>query len=67
VHTIGVGDALFSASIHAYARSHDLYEGIHKAILFSSDKIRKKGAAKGFLGQKELEDLYPAYKVVNEK
>jgi ribokinase len=58
VNTIGAGDALFSAFIHAYAQSCDPYESIRQAILFASYKIGEKGAAEGFLSAKEFEALH---------
>ena len=58
VNTIGAGDALFSAFLHAYARSNDPYESIHKAVVFASYKIGEKGAAEGFLNDFELEQRY---------
>jgi sugar/nucleoside kinase (ribokinase family) len=57
VNTIGAGDALFSAFVHAYVRDHDPYRAIRKAIVFASYKIGEKGAAEGFLGHDELEVL----------
>ena len=65
VNTIGAGDALFSAFIHTYARSHDPYESIRKAVLFASYKIGEKGAAEGFLRPAEFENLYSVYKNTN--
>jgi ribokinase len=66
VNTIGAGDALFSAFIHEYARSQDPYESIRKAVFFASYKIGGKGAAEGFLGLMEFEEMYRVYKVNNE-
>jgi ribokinase len=61
VNTIGAGDALFSAFIHAYAQSYDPYESIRQAILFASYKIGEKGAAEGFLSVQEFEALYKQF------
>jgi sugar/nucleoside kinase (ribokinase family) len=58
VNTIGAGDALFSAFIHFYARDHDPYKAIRKAVVFASYKIGENGAAEGFLGHGELETLF---------
>jgi ribokinase len=58
VNTIGAGDALFSAFVHYYARNHDPYMAIRRAIVFASYKIGEKGAAEGFLGHDDLERLY---------
>lgn len=62
VNTIGAGDALFSAFIHAYNQGQDPYEAIQKAILFASYKIGEEGAAAGFLDEEELEHLYGLWK-----
>lgn len=58
VNTIGAGDALFSAFLHAYVQSADPYESIQKAVVFASYKIGEKGAAEGFLDHDGLERLY---------
>jgi ribokinase len=58
VNSIGGGDALFSAFIHYYARDHDPYEAIQKAVVFASYKIGEKGAAEGLLGHDQLEAIY---------
>jgi len=58
VNTIGAGDALFSAFLHAYLGSSDPYESIQKAVVFASYKIGEKGAAEGFLTNDELERLF---------
>jgi ribokinase len=60
VNTIGAGDALFSAFVHEYARTHDPYESMRRAVVFASYKIGSVGAAEGFLNQSELEDWYRA-------
>lgn len=58
VNTIGAGDSLFSAFLHAYQQSGDPYVAIQKAVLFASYKIGEKGAAEGFLTNAALEKLY---------
>jgi sugar/nucleoside kinase (ribokinase family) len=58
VNTIGAGDALFSAFVHAYHRTRDPYQAIQKALVFASYKIGTTGAADGFLDEKGLDDLY---------
>jgi sugar/nucleoside kinase (ribokinase family) len=58
VNTIGAGDALFSAFVHAYHRTGDPYLAIQKALVFASFKIGATGAADGFLDEKGLDDLY---------
>jgi ribokinase len=56
VNTIGAGDALFSAFVHFYARSHSSYTALRKAIVFASHKIGEKGAAEGFLTEEGVEE-----------
>jgi ribokinase len=58
VNTIGAGDAMFCAFLHAYLELGDPYEAIQKAIVFASYKIGENGAAAGFLTHSELEKLY---------
>lgn len=58
INTVGAGDALFSAFIHAYAQGDDPYKAIRKAQLFASYKIGATGgAADGFLDHATLEAL----------
>jgi len=57
VNTIGAGDALFSCFIHYYCYTKDPYYSIKLAIIFASYKIGENGGAKGFLTEKELEDM----------
>ncbi len=54
VNTIGAGDALFSAFLHAYLRNKDPYAALETAVVFASYKIGTAGAAKGFLTEAEL-------------
>ena len=56
VNTIGAGDALFSAFIHAYARIRNAYAALLRAMVFASYKIGETGAAQGFLTEPELTD-----------
>lgn len=49
VNTIGAGDALFSAFVHGYIRTHDPYAALKQAVVFASYKIGVAGAADGFL------------------
>ena len=58
VNTIGAGDALFSAFLHAYMQSRNPIDAIKKAIVFASHKIGGTSAAEGFLSDSELEKLY---------
>ncbi|HEX7973799.1 MAG TPA: carbohydrate kinase family protein, partial [Anaerolineales bacterium] len=57
VNTIGAGDALFSAFIHAYSQGGDPYQALYRASLFASYKIGETGAAEGFLTGAQLDDL----------
>lgn len=58
INTIGAGDALFSSFIHYYNKTQDPYSSLKKAMVFASYKIGEKGAAQGFMAEKELEELY---------
>lgn len=55
VNTIGAGDALFSAFLHAYAAYRDPYRAIRAAMVFASYKIGAISAADGFLSEPELQ------------
>jgi len=57
VNTIGAGDALFSCFIHYYNKTKDPYYAIKMATIFASYKIGEKSGAKGFLSERELEEL----------
>ncbi|MBF0409300.1 MAG: carbohydrate kinase family protein [Candidatus Riflebacteria bacterium] len=57
VNTIGAGDSLFSSFLHYFVKTRDSLASLKKAIIFASWKIGEKGAAKGFLSEKELEEL----------
>jgi sugar/nucleoside kinase (ribokinase family) len=58
VNTIGAGDALFSAFVHAFQRSGDPYAALEKAVVFASYKIGTAGAADGFLDAAGLDALH---------
>jgi sugar/nucleoside kinase (ribokinase family) len=58
VNTIGAGDALFSAFVHAYHRSDNPYGAMEKAVTFASYKIGTAGAADGFLDGEGLDALH---------
>jgi len=55
VNTIGAGDALFSAFVHAYTRTSDPYHAMRQAIVFAAYKIGVSGAADGFLDAEALD------------
>ncbi len=58
VSTIGGGDALFAAFLHATAQGDDPYTAIRKAVVFAGYKVGAVSAADGFLSAPALEDLY---------
>jgi len=53
----GAGDALLAAFTHVYARTHDPYVSIQKAMVFASYKIGEASASAGFLDEAGLEAL----------
>lgn len=57
-NTIGAGDALFSAFLHAFFRGDLASQALHKAVVFASHKIGAVSAADGFLDADGLEALY---------
>ncbi len=56
VNTIGAGDALFSAFLDRYMRTHDPYNAIKAATVFASYKIGERGAAEGYMTAEQLDD-----------
>jgi ribokinase len=58
VNTVGAGDALFSAFIHYYIKGIHPIESLKRAQIFAAYKIGFNGAATGFLGEKELEEIF---------
>lgn len=60
VSTIGAGDALFAAFIHAYRQSGDPYAALRKAMVFAAYKIGVAGGANGFLSAADLDALAAA-------
>jgi len=57
VNTIGAGDALFSAFLHAFLRSGDAHAALRLAVLFASWKVGGNGGADGLLSAAELDEL----------
>jgi sugar/nucleoside kinase (ribokinase family) len=60
VNTIGAGDALLAAFVHAYAGAagrRDPYAALRRALVFASHKCGANGGAEGFLTAAELEEL----------
>ena len=58
INTIGAGDSLFSSFVHTYAKTHDPYLAIKKAVVFASYKVGGNGGADGFLSADELDEWY---------
>lgn len=56
VSTIGAGDALFSAFLHAYLRSRNPHEALREAVVFAAHKIGSASASDGFLSAQALQD-----------
>lgn len=57
VNTIGAGDALFAAFLHAFLRSGDAHAALRLAVLFASWKVGGNGGADGLLTAAELTEL----------
>jgi sugar/nucleoside kinase (ribokinase family) len=58
VNTVGAGDALLAAFVHAYSKAADPYEALARALVFASYKIGEDGGSRGFLSESALERLY---------
>lgn len=58
VNTVGAGDALFSAFVHYYIKGKTPIEALKRAQIFASYKIGEDGAAKGFIEEHKVEELY---------
>lgn len=57
LNTVGAGDSLFSSFVHFYLKGLEPTECLKKAVTFAGWKIGESGGAKGFLSEKELENL----------
>jgi ribokinase len=57
-NTIGAGDALFAAFLHAYFGGDTAQTALRKAVVFASYKIGEVSAADGFLDAAGLEEWY---------
>jgi ribokinase len=57
VNTIGAGDSLFSAFLHAYLQSGNAYQALRLATLFASWKVGGNGGADGLLTSAQLAQL----------
>lgn len=58
VNTVGAGDALFSSFVHYYMKGESPVEALKRAEIFASYKIGTDGAAKGFIDEEKIEELY---------
>lgn len=57
VNTIGAGDSLFSAFLHAWLQSGNAEQALRLAVLFASWKVGGNGGADGFLTDEQLTQL----------
>ena len=57
VNTVGAGDALFSAFLHLYAKGLHPVDALRRAQIFAAAKIRVSGASKGFVSEREVEEM----------
>ena len=57
VNTVGAGDALFSSFLHFYAKGLYPVDCLKRAIVFAATKIRVSGASKGFVTEREVEEM----------
>ena len=62
VNTVGAGDALFSSFLHYYTAGKSPREALCRAQLFAARKISVAGAAQGFPGPEEMENLWAQYR-----
>jgi len=58
INTVGAGDALFSGFIHFYTKGFSPIESLIRAEIFAAVKIGYDGAAKGFIDEKQIEEIY---------
>lgn len=61
VSTVGAGDALFAAFIHAYLQTGEPLAALQRAVLFASYKTGTAGGAEGFLTAAALEAFYKQF------
>ena len=55
VNTAGAGNAQFACFLHYYNKTGDAVNAIHKALLFTSNKIGYMGTSNGFMTEAQLE------------
>lgn len=67
VNTVGAGDALFSSFIHYCMKGENPIEALKRAEIFASYKIGTDGAAKGFIDEVKIEELYQGIDFKMEK
>jgi ribokinase len=58
INSVGAGDALLAAFVHAYKQTADPYQSLAKAVVFASYKIGEDGGSRGFLDGLALDRLY---------
>ena len=66
VNTVGAGDALFSAFVHAYLKTADPLIALQQATLFAGYKIGESGGAVGFLTASELKTHFQRWQPKEE-
>ena len=55
VNTAGAGNALFACFLHYYLKNGDSKEAMHKALIFTANKIGFMGTSNGFMTEEQLE------------
>ncbi|MBP5151929.1 MAG: carbohydrate kinase family protein [Lachnospiraceae bacterium] len=55
MNTAGAGNALFACFLHYCMKGMDATDAIHKALLFTSNKIGYMGTSNGFMTESQLE------------
>lgn len=55
VNTAGAGNACFACFLHYIQKGLDAVDAIHKALLFTSNKIGYMGTSNGFMTENQLE------------
>ncbi len=55
VNTAGAGNAQFACFLHYYLKNGDSKEAMHKALIFTANKIGYMGTSNGFMTEEQLE------------
>ncbi|MCR5451354.1 MAG: carbohydrate kinase family protein [Lachnospiraceae bacterium] len=55
LNAAGAGNALFACFLHYYQKNGDSKEAIHKALMFTANKIGYIGTSNGFMTEDQLE------------